>query len=71
MADLGPAERALVRMLGVAPGDYRDLAEVQRWAASIAQELAVEAPIAEPGATSPVSVAGGSAERPRDAVASR
>jgi len=40
--DLGLAERALVRMLGVAPGDYRDFADVQRWARSIAEELAAD-----------------------------
>ena len=38
--ELGLAERAVVRMLGVEPGDYRDFADVQRWAGSIAEELA-------------------------------
>jgi menaquinone-dependent protoporphyrinogen oxidase len=36
---LGRTERALVRMLGVEPGDYRDFDDVRRWASGIADEL--------------------------------
>ena len=39
-AALGPAERALVRLLGVQAGDYRDFEDVRRWARGIADELA-------------------------------
>jgi menaquinone-dependent protoporphyrinogen oxidase len=40
MEELGVAERALVRMLGARPGDYRDFDDVRRWAWGIADELA-------------------------------
>jgi menaquinone-dependent protoporphyrinogen oxidase len=72
MDELGMAERALVRMLGVAPGDHRDFAEVQRWAGSIAEELAAERPSARPGVTAPVGEPGGAVRSAgRHAVASR
>ncbi|WNB84486.1 flavodoxin domain-containing protein [Cellulomonas sp. ATA003] len=43
-ADLGLAERAVVRMLGVADGDHRDFAAVDRWASGIAGDLAGRGP---------------------------
>jgi len=45
--ELGMAERALVAVVGAAPGDYRDFEDVGRWAESIAEELAH--PHAAPG----------------------
>jgi menaquinone-dependent protoporphyrinogen oxidase len=39
-AELGLAERALVAMIDAQPGDFRDFAEVEAWAASVAGGLA-------------------------------
>lgn len=39
-AELGLAERALVAMIDAEPGDFRDFAEVEAWAASVAGGLA-------------------------------
>ena len=39
---LGIGERALVRMIGAEPGDHRDVAAIDRWAAGIAGGLARE-----------------------------
>jgi menaquinone-dependent protoporphyrinogen oxidase len=39
-AELGLAERALVAMIDAQPGDFRDFAEVEAWAASVATGLA-------------------------------
>ena len=36
---LGLGERAVVRVVGAAEGDYRDWDDVRRWAASIADAL--------------------------------
>ncbi len=38
--ELGLAERALVAMIDAEPGDFRDFAEVEEWAAGIARDLA-------------------------------
>jgi menaquinone-dependent protoporphyrinogen oxidase len=39
-SELGLAERALVAMIDAEPGDFRDFAEVEEWAASVAGGLA-------------------------------
>ncbi|MDR3202322.1 MAG: flavodoxin domain-containing protein [Bifidobacteriaceae bacterium] len=38
-ADLGATERAVLRMVGLRDGDYRDLADVRAWADSVAADL--------------------------------
>lgn len=43
--DLGIAERAMVRMVGAADGDYRPWAEITEWAEEIAGVLKANAPV--------------------------
>ena len=46
--ELGFAERAIVVAVRAAEGDFRQLAEIEEWAASIARVLKAEAPATEP-----------------------
>jgi menaquinone-dependent protoporphyrinogen oxidase len=39
ISELRPTERALIRMSGAPPGDYRDLDSVRRWAREIGSDM--------------------------------
>lgn len=46
--DLGISERAMVRMVGAADGDYRPWPEITEWAEEIASALKAGAPVPQP-----------------------
>ncbi|MDR1186803.1 MAG: flavodoxin domain-containing protein [Bifidobacteriaceae bacterium] len=42
LGELKPTERALMRMIGAKPGDYRDPHEVRRWAKEVADDMTAQ-----------------------------